>query len=137
MNIFDFGKVKPFIEKEINGILHSRICRSDAIYEGKGIKIQFPDDIDMQVAVFRLKGTLYAIHNICPHRHADRMHEGIIRGHHVTCPLHGWTYDVHNGQNTNQNQGKKGLKSYSVLEEDSWVWLEKPQYEIIPKWRRE
>jgi len=123
-------------EKEIGGVVYARVCRSDDVVERRGRKISFPEDIDMQIAIFRLGGKLYCLHNICPHRHADRIHEGIIKNSEVTCPLHGWTYSIESGENVNQNQGKKNLAKYRVFEEDGYVWAEKPDVEAIPKWRR-
>ena len=137
MGFWGFGKKRDFPTVEIDGKRYSEVCNSDDIYEGKGKRIQFPDDIDMQVAIFRLEGKLYALENICPHQHADRIFEGIVKSGNVTCPLHGWTYEIATGHNVNRKQGLKGLIKYAVFERDGKVYLEKPGAELIPKWRRE
>jgi nitrite reductase/ring-hydroxylating ferredoxin subunit len=46
-----------------------------------------------QVAVFNCAGVFYAIDNICEHQ-GGPLSEGELDGTVVTCPWHGWTYDV-------------------------------------------
>lgn len=110
------------------------VCKSEDVIEKKGVKIQFPEDIDFQVAIIRLNGTLHCLDNICPHRHADKIYDGIIKEDTVICPLHGWTYSIITGENTNKHQGLKFLKKYLIYEEDGNVFIEKPDFKI-PKWR--
>ena len=111
------------------------ICDSNEIKEGKSKKIIFEEDIDMQYALFRINNKLYCVSNICPHRHATRIYEGILNGLNVTCPLHGWTYSLETGENVNQKQGIKKLDKYLVFEENGKVFMEEPALKI-PKWRQ-
>lgn len=112
-----------------------KICPLNDVFEGKGKQVLFAEDDDFQIAVFKVKGKIYAVDNICPHRHADRIFEGIIKDCTVMCPLHGWTYSLENGQNINQKQGIKSLKSYEVKVHEDFIFIKKPEFEI-PKWRR-
>jgi len=50
-----------------------------------------------QIAIFNCGGTFYAIDNTCKHR-GGPLGEGELEGCVVTCPWHGWTYDVTTGQ---------------------------------------
>lgn len=50
-----------------------------------------------QVAVFNCRGTFYAISNVCRHQ-GGPLAEGDLEGTVVTCPWHGWTYDVTSGE---------------------------------------
>jgi nitrite reductase (NADH) small subunit/3-phenylpropionate/trans-cinnamate dioxygenase ferredoxin subunit len=50
-----------------------------------------------QVAVFNVAGKFHAIHNVCEHQ-GGPLAEGELEGCVVTCPWHGWTYDVTSGQ---------------------------------------
>ena len=50
-----------------------------------------------QVAVFNAGGTFYAIDNTCEHQ-GGPLAEGELDATIVTCPWHGWTYDVTTGQ---------------------------------------
>ena len=52
-----------------------------------------------QIALFNVDGTVHAIHNECLHR-GGPLAEGELEGHVVTCPWHGWQYDVRTGINT-------------------------------------
>jgi nitrite reductase/ring-hydroxylating ferredoxin subunit len=48
------------------------------------------------IAVFNCEGTFYAIDNTCKHR-GGPLGEGSLSGVTVTCPWHGWEYNVANG----------------------------------------
>ena len=56
-----------------------------------------PVNVDgIEIAVFNVGGTFYAIDNTCKHR-GGPLGEGELDGNIVTCPLHGWQYNVTNG----------------------------------------
>ena len=48
------------------------------------------------IAVFNCDGTFYAIDNTCKHR-GGPLGEGSLSGTTVTCPWHGWEYNVASG----------------------------------------
>jgi len=52
-----------------------------------------------QIAVFNVGGAFHAIDNTCLHR-GGPLGEGELEGTIVTCPWHGWQYDVTSGVNT-------------------------------------
>ena len=112
-----------------------KVAESKNVYEKKGIKVQFEGDDDFQVAIIRYEGKLYCVDNICPHRHADKIFEGIIKDKTVTCPLHGWTYSLETGENVDIKKGIKKLKTYLCFEEDGIIYIEEPKFKI-PKWRQ-
>ena len=49
-----------------------------------------------QVAVFNVGGRFCAIDNVCSHR-GGPLGEGMVAGTVVTCPWHGWQFDVTTG----------------------------------------
>lgn len=49
-----------------------------------------------KIALFNVDGKLYAIDNTCLHR-GGPLGEGDLEGTTVTCPWHGWEYDVATG----------------------------------------
>src|SRR5258708_31287840 len=49
------------------------------------------------VAVANVDGKLFAINNVCLHR-GGPLGEGELAGKIVTCPWHGWQYDVTSGK---------------------------------------
>ncbi len=48
------------------------------------------------IAVFNCEGSFYAVENACKHR-GGPLGEGSLSGTSVTCPWHGWEYDVASG----------------------------------------
>jgi nitrite reductase (NADH) small subunit len=49
------------------------------------------------IALSNVGGKLYAINNVCLHR-GGPLGEGELSGQVVTCPWHGWQYDVTSGK---------------------------------------
>lgn len=49
------------------------------------------------VALFNVDGTLHALDGICPHQ-GGPLGKGALRGCIVTCPWHGFQFDVTTGQ---------------------------------------
>lgn len=49
------------------------------------------------VALFNVKGQLYAMDGICPHA-GGPLAKGTLQENMVTCPWHGWQFDVTNGR---------------------------------------
>jgi nitrite reductase/ring-hydroxylating ferredoxin subunit len=48
-------------------------------------------------AVFNVEGHFYVIDGICPHA-GGPLGKGMLRGDVVTCPWHGWQFNVATGQ---------------------------------------
>ena len=49
------------------------------------------------IALANVDGTFYAINNTCLHR-GGPLGEGTLEGKIVTCPWHGWQFDVTSGK---------------------------------------
>ena len=52
------------------------------------------------LALFNVDGAFYAIDNTCRHR-GGPLGDGELDGRVVTCPWHGWRWDVTTGANVN------------------------------------
>ena len=52
---------------------------------------------DRVVALFNVEGTYYALDGVCPHQ-GGPLGKGKLSGCIVTCPWHGWQFDVRTGQ---------------------------------------
>ncbi|TLY17294.1 MAG: Rieske 2Fe-2S domain-containing protein [Nitrospirae bacterium] len=63
------------------------------------------------IAVFNVDGTYYAIDNTCVHR-GGPLGEGELEGDTVTCPWHGWQYNVKTG--VSLTNPSASVKSYQV-----------------------
>ena len=65
------------------------------------------------LAVFNADGRFYAIDNSCTHR-GGPLGEGELDGTTVTCPWHGWRWDVTTGANVNNPAVKMACFPVSV-----------------------
>ena len=63
------------------------------------------------VALFNVDGRFFAVSNVCLHR-GGPVGEGELDDTIVTCPLHGWEYDVRTGANTINPAAR--LRTYDV-----------------------
>ena len=52
---------------------------------------------DRIIALFQVDGRFYALDGICPHQ-GGPLGRGTVCGGIVTCPWHGWQFDVVSGQ---------------------------------------
>lgn len=52
----------------------------------------------VEIALFNVDGNFYAIDNTCPHR-GGPLGEGMLDDGIVTCPWHGWKFNVCTGKN--------------------------------------
>jgi len=48
------------------------------------------------VALFRRGAEIFALGNTCPHQ-GGSLGDGLVEGDIVTCPLHGWEFDLRSG----------------------------------------
>lgn len=76
---------------------------------------------DEPVALFYLRGELYACSARCPHAGA-LLHDGFVAGTIVTCPWHGWSFDLSPGPDA----PKDGLVRYAVRVVDGEILVELP-----------
>ncbi len=59
--------------------------------EGKTVSVN-----GQEVALFNVEGKFHAIDNSCVHK-GGPLGEGMLEGDVVTCPWHGWKYNVKTG----------------------------------------
>ncbi len=71
-----------------------------------------------ELAVYNLAGSFYATQQACLHRNGP-LSEGDIDGCVVTCPWHGWEYDIPTGENLVDRKSK--LATYPVKIENGEV----------------
>jgi nitrite reductase/ring-hydroxylating ferredoxin subunit len=74
------------------------------------------------IALFNVGGKFYATEDTCKHR-GGSLGEGTLDETIVTCPLHGWTYDVTNGDC--EMNAKVKLDTYTVTVEGETIIIEK------------
>jgi nitrite reductase (NADH) small subunit len=52
---------------------------------------------DRIVALYNVAGEIFALDGVCPHQ-GGPLGKGDLQGCIVTCPWHGWQFDVRNGE---------------------------------------
>ncbi len=72
------------------------------------------------VAVFNVDGAVYAVSNVCLHR-GGPIGEGTLDGPVVTCPMHGWEYDVRTGTNVANPLARLATYPVRIDGEDIYV----------------
>ena len=86
--------------------------------DGKGKVLLLADG--REIAIFRKDGKFFAIDNLCPHE-GGPLGEGAVNGNCVTCPWHGWQFDITTGKG--QNLWEENVKSYPIEVENEAVFL--------------
>jgi nitrite reductase (NADH) small subunit len=79
----------------INATAHRRVkvAESDELADGKSKVVHVEG---RSLALFRINNEYYAIANSCLHR-GGPLGEGEVSGHEVTCPWHGWKFNLVDG----------------------------------------
>ena len=93
------------------------VCKYSDLKENTGQRFLIDD---VEVAVFKVKGEIYALNNICPHQHTPLIYDGFIEDMKVVCPAHGWEFNLIDGK---MPEGSKGLDSYEIkiIKDDIFV----------------
>jgi len=94
-----------------------KICRLNDLKEKQGKRLIIDD---VEVAVFKVGGKIFALNNVCPHQHTNNIYDGFIEEGHIICPEHGWEFNLETGR---IRSGGKGLDSYEVLIEGNDVYV--------------
>ena len=71
-----------------------KVAEAGAIPSGQGLVVEAGGK---QIAVFNCEGKFYGTHNVCPHR-GGPLADGLLEGTVLTCPWHGWEFDVASGE---------------------------------------
>lgn len=69
------------------------VAQKNAVPEGRGITV-FAGG--RNVALFNMAGEFFALDGVCPHKAAP-LGEGFCEEGVVSCPMHGWRFDVRTG----------------------------------------
>ena len=91
-----------------------KVAKMNEIPNGSGKVIEVSG---REVALFNCDGKFYAIDNICVHQ-GGPLGEGYLEGTVVTCPWHGWQYDVTSGVNPVESSIRTSTFQVKVEGED-------------------
>jgi nitrite reductase (NADH) small subunit len=92
------------------------VGRAGDVPELEGRSVQFGTH---RVAIFRLPSGWAAVDHRCPHQ-AGPLSDGLVADTCVTCPLHGWRFDLRTGE---RQGGPERLATYAVRERDGLLEL--------------
>jgi nitrite reductase/ring-hydroxylating ferredoxin subunit len=98
------------------------VCTDEEVISGRGKKVIIDGE---EIALFKLDETIYAISNMCPHQKFQKLHEGMFENGVVTCPMHGWAYDVRTGVSTNAS-GKVKVFTAEVKRGKVFIRIDPP-----------
>ena len=98
-----------------------RIANVSEIPPGEGREFVVAGRI---VAVFHVDGRFHALDGICPHA-GGPLARGVLTGNIVTCPWHGWQFDVQTGGHCLNAQLRHS--AFPVTVEGSDLWIELPE----------
>ena len=85
-----------------------RVAGVGDLADGEGRVV---DASGIQVALFKIGGRFYATGNTCPHR-GGPIGEGSVHSDVVTCPWHGWQFNVKTGAS---EMGAAGVETFRVV----------------------
>jgi len=102
----------------------TRICSINDLKEGEGKRFIVKD---IEIAIFKIEGEVFALSNHCPHQHTAQIYNGFIEEGCVVCPIHGWMFNLRTGKTP---AGGNGLISYDtkILDEDIYVMLKEQEW---------
>lgn len=109
---------------ELDGFF--KVCKYTDLKEKIGKRF-FVNDVD--TAVFKVDGEVYALSNMCIHQKAAIIYDGFVEDGKVECPAHGWQFDLKTGKVPG---AVKGLDSYEVKIIDEYVYIK--VYEKKYRW---
>ena len=87
---------------------------------GRGKKVVSDGE---EIVLFNVEGEICAVANVCPHQKFRKLHEGMFENGVVTCPMHGWAFDVRTGISTNAS-GK--LKIFNTEVKNGFIYVIDP-----------
>src|SRR6187431_788425 len=99
-----------------------RVARTKDIPSGEGRMFEVNG---RHVAVFNVGGRFHAIDHRCAHQQGP-LAEGDLEGCVVTCPWHGWTYDVTTGQSPDDPETRVACFGVKVQGDDVLIFIPDP-----------
>ena len=95
-----------------------RIARLDECPAGAAIERVAAGRV---LALFNVAGTIHALDGVCPHQ-GGPLGQGELCGTIVTCPWHGWQFDVTDGRH--QLNRRIAQPRFDVRVDDEWILVD-------------
>ena len=94
-----------------------KVARTSDLVPGKGLVVVVNGT---RIALFNCDGAFYAIKSTCPHMGGE-LGEGLLEGDIVTCPWHGWQFNVTTGKSPESEV--VAVRSFEVKVEGEDVYV--------------
>ena len=94
------------------------VARVEDVPPGSVVKVRAGEE---ELALAHVDGEFYATQGACIHLQGP-LGEGRVEGHVLTCPWHGWQYDLRTGENEFDRAIR--LRTYPVRVSDGEVQVE-------------
>jgi nitrite reductase/ring-hydroxylating ferredoxin subunit len=94
-----------------------KMATLDELPPGSSLEIEHEGRI---YALFNVGGTIHAIDGICPHQ-GGPLADGALEGTVVTCPWHGWQFDVCTGKTPLGPRITQAVYEVKIEGRDVWV----------------
>lgn len=117
LDVEDGAELMGVIEEPSRGtVVEVPLCREKDLHPGEArhVKVGKSD-----IALVRVADEFYALSNICRHTYGP-LAEGLVEGHYLVCPWHGWRYDVRDGSTDHPDAD---VKTYEVFARHGCVFL--------------
>ena len=96
--------------------MRRRLCR---VSDLDGDRLQTEDPVTGDpILVLRDRSGVHVVDALCPHQYAPLL-GGELRDGVLTCPLHGWQFDVATGKGVGM---PVQLRRCDALVDDGWIW---------------
>jgi nitrite reductase/ring-hydroxylating ferredoxin subunit len=96
------------------------VAQRSQLREGRALRITLDDE---DIALWLVRGKLYAIDNVCCHQHLPVLFRGTVDDGVVTCPMHGWSYSLDTGRGVT---GNGRIRTFRVKIDGENVMIERP-----------
>lgn len=96
------------------------VCRRQDIPPGRGWPVHVGG---YRIAIFASPSGLHAVENSCAHI-GNPIDDGPLSGDVVTCPWHGWQYDLRTGDHLTVFGRRPGLRTFPVRLDGDEVQVE-------------
>jgi nitrite reductase/ring-hydroxylating ferredoxin subunit len=96
------------------------VCTRQQIPPDRGWPVRVGET---SIAVFDVDGELMAVENVCRHL-GNPIDDGLVEDGCLTCPWHGWRYDLRTGAQLTFFGRRRGLRTFAVRAEGDDVLVE-------------
>jgi nitrite reductase/ring-hydroxylating ferredoxin subunit len=98
-----------------------KVALFDEITPGSPKRVMIGEN---ECVLFRVDEEIFGIENRCPHQLYAVFHQGVIEQHTITCPMHGWSFDLRSGKAV---RGSGHLNILEVRVDSNTVWVKMPE----------